>query len=237
MSHSPSAASSDTLKAIFERLYQEVRSGVPPPARLRFYSYANLKHTVRFRGGVIRIRISDVLRQAPAEVLEVVIRILLYKLDAKPVPDRLQRTYRCYVQRPEIQQRLLQIRARRSRKRSSSPRGRCYDLAALYRSLNQRYFAGGLEVRQLGWHRHRLLRTLGDWDPARGAIVINPRLDHPLVPQYVVEFVLYHEMLHAALGERRCGQRSFHHHPRFRKAERRFVDYRRARLFLANDLP
>lgn len=237
MSESPAAASSDTLKAIFERLYRSGDGSGPPPARLRFYPYANLKHTVRFRAGVIRIRISDLLSQAPAEVLEAVIRILLYKLDAKPVPAGWQRVYRRYVRQSEIQQRLLQIRAQRSRRRFGAPRGRCYDLTALYHDLNQRYFAGKLEIGQLGWHRHRLRRTLGDWDPARRAIAINPRLDHPLVPKYVVEFVLYHEMLHAALGERHCGKRSFHHHVGFRRAERRFVDYRRARVFLANELP
>jgi hypothetical protein len=41
----------------------------------------------------------------------------------------------------------------------------------------------------------------------------------------LVEFVLYHEMLHRKLGVRRSGARLVAHTPEFRRAEQAFPDY------------
>jgi len=48
------------------------------------------------------------------------------------------------------------------------------------------------------------------------------------VPRYFIEFVVYHEMLHADMGtEEHEGRRSIHSRE-FRKRERLFEDYERA---------
>ena len=77
-------------------------------------------------------------------------------------------------------------------------------------------------------------RRLGHYDPAHEAIVLSRRLDNPLVPEYVVRYVLYHEMLHVQLGEDTpdtSGRRRIHG-PRFRLAEKRYPDSRRALDFI-----
>jgi predicted metal-dependent hydrolase len=63
-------------------------------------------------------------------------------------------------------------------------------------------------------------------------IVINRQLDHTGVPEYVVGYVLYHEMLHLKHPMRfaRCRRES--HSAEFRKEEKRFADYQRAMKFL-----
>lgn len=80
------------------------------------------------------------------------------------------------------------------------PKGRTYDLQALFEDLNQRYFQGEIQAR-ITWGRAwangpiRFLR-LGSYHHPQRLIRIHPRLDDPAVPQVVLEYLIYHEMLH-----------------------------------------
>ena len=73
---------------------------------------------------------------------------------------------------------------------------------------------------------------LGCYDPALDQIVINRKLDHERVPEYVVAYVMYHEMLHQKHPVRfaRCRRES--HSASFRAEERQFKEYGRAMKFL-----
>jgi predicted metal-dependent hydrolase len=57
-------------------------------------------------------------------------------------------------------------------------------------------------------------------------------MDRPNVPQYAVEYVLYHEMLHVKHPTRRSGCTLLSHSPEFRAEEKRFVEFARARKAL-----
>ncbi len=183
------------------------------------------------------IRISDMLGTAPFEVLEAVLGILLCKfLRRRKGAAAFDRTYREYVASPAVRERMRVVRRRRGTKRLTSPQGRHFDLAPLFAKLNRLYFEDRVRVRHLSWSPRASRRILGHYDPAHETIVVNRRLDHPLVPRHVVEFILYHEMLHAFLGEEDCGSQRRFHHPEFRRAERRFVDYARAKAFIDSEL-
>jgi hypothetical protein len=75
---------------------------------------------------------------------------------------------------------------------------------------------------------------LGCFDPALNQIVINRVLDRRDVPEYVVSYVLYHEMLHQKHPVKfgRCRRES--HSLQFRREERQFSDYARAMKFLSH---
>jgi len=71
---------------------------------------------------------------------------------------------------------------------------------------------------------------LGSFDPETRIVRVHPVLDQPFVPRFFVRYVLFHELLHAALDgqeKSRAGRRR-HHGPRFRQAENAYVDYERA---------
>ena len=63
-------------------------------------------------------------------------------------------------------------------------------------------------------------------------IVLNRRMDRPEVPQMVVEYVLFHEMLHVKHPTRRSGCTLLSHSPEFRSEEKRFAHFATARKFL-----
>jgi len=59
-------------------------------------------------------------------------------------------------------------------------------------------------------------------------IMINPILDNKKVPRYVLEFIVYHEMLHAAIDmELQNGRRRIHS-KEFKKRERMYKYYHKA---------
>jgi predicted metal-dependent hydrolase len=84
----------------------------------------------------------------------------------------------------------------------------------------------------LGWSKRVWRGLLGCFDPALQQIVINKQLDRETVPPYVVEYVMYHEMLHVKHPMRfeRCRRKS--HSPEFRREEKKYADYAKAMKFL-----
>ena len=111
-------------------------------------------------------------------------------------------------------------------------RGRCHDLLSIYDILNAEYFKGNISA-SITWgnggpkHRARK-RTLGSYNTQNNMIRINPLLDNNKVPKYFLEFVVYHEMLHADMGVAVNGARRSVHSREFKKRETHFKQYHRA---------
>ncbi len=110
--------------------------------------------------------------------------------------------------------------------------GRHYDLHSIFERLNGEYFDSRLSsvITWGTWTSGKAVRkrTLGSYCSPNNMIRINPVLDKKTVPAYYIEFVVYHEMLHAAIGiSAKEGRRSVHT-PAFRERERLFKDYAKA---------
>lgn len=115
-------------------------------------------------------------------------------------------------------------------------RGRYHDLAFLREKVNRLYL-GNRSQAAVSWGgplRRRAARflRLGWYDQRRRLIVISRRLDAADVPAYVVEYILFHEMLHEIIGIRAGvnGRRKIHTST-FRLLEETFPDYVRAQAF------
>ena len=112
------------------------------------------------------------------------------------------------------------------------PQGRHHDLGSLFDSINQQYFSGDLQRPHIGWSKRSWRRQFGCYDPGPNQIVLNRRMDRPGIPQFVVEYVLFHEMLHVKHPTRRSGCTLVSHSPEFRGEEKRFAQFAIARKFL-----
>jgi hypothetical protein len=219
--------------ALFHRIYTRLGChGRPPRFIVEFHPYANLVHTIRLREDVAQVRLSDILRGASREVMEAAAAILLSRLYRRRAPRELVNAYRRYAVSRSTRRRVLSTRRRRGRQVPTGPAGHVYDLKPLFAALNRRYFHGQLHRPRLGWSSRVWRAQLGCFDPGVDQIVLNCRLDRETVPRYVLEYVLYHEMLHVKHPVRAaaCGLEA--HSAAFRREEQRFSDYTPAIKFI-----
>ena len=223
----------ETPEAMASRVFRELKPRTEiPPIRVEFRPFTNLSSRIRLREGRIIVRISDLLREAPEPVIESLLGILLAKLYRKPIPVVYQQCYRTFVNGEELRQELGTIRQARGRKQVAGPQGICYHLDEVFDAVNAEHFAGAVPRPQLGWSRQYSRTLLGQYDPHHHLIVLSRLLDHPRVPRLVVDFVMYHEMLHIQIPITQTGARRTIHPPEFREAERRFPGYAEAKAFL-----
>ena len=218
---------------LFHRMYTRLGcQGRPPHFIVEFFPYANLVNTIRLRDDAAYVRLSDILRGAPLGVMEAAAAILLGRLYRRRAPRELSEHYRHFSVARGTHRKVLAARGRRGRRVESGPKGMAHNLGPIFSRLNRRFFGGRLHRPRLGWSKRRWRAQLGCFDPGLDQIVINTRLDTGEVPKYVVEYVLYHEMLHVRhpIRAASCGLQA--HGEDFRRAERRFEHYERARTFL-----
>jgi len=218
---------------VFQRMFTRLGcQGRPPHFQVELYPYANLMHTIRLKEDWARVRLSDLVRRAPVTVLEATAAILLARLYRRRAPRELVEVYRSYASAHGTRRRLERVRRERGRRLAGGPQGQAHDLERMFGALNRRYFDGALHQPRLGWSRQAWRAQLGCFDPGLDQIVMNVRLDRESVPAYVVEYVLYHEMLHVKHPVRvaRCGLEA--HSREFRREEQKFDGYRSARQFL-----
>lgn len=196
---------------------------------MEFCAFAGLRSTIRLRRNFVHARISDLLASAPPLVTEALAEILLTQLFRARPSREARECYLAYVLSPRVRRRTEAARRRRGYKRLLAPGGKCYDLGEIFRRLNHRYFAGRLPTPRLGWTLKRSRSILGHYDAAHRTISISRRLDAPYVPRYLIEYLVFHEMLHMRYPVSRRGHRRVIHPPAFLAAEKRFAQYEQAR--------
>jgi predicted metal-dependent hydrolase len=199
---------------------------------VEFFPFANVNSTIRLREGKLRIRLSDLLEGAPEPVLRALAHILLAKMYRLPIEPARAARYRRYVHSHEIRSKAHLVRQVRGRKKIAAARGRYYDLDAIFEDLNCRFF-GGMQARpRMSWSQRRARNLLGHYDPAHNAIVVSRIFDHPAVPRYAVEYIVYHEMLHLRHPVKLNGSRRCVHSAAFREEERLFPQLEVAQRFI-----
>jgi predicted metal-dependent hydrolase len=221
------------LLELFHEAYREVRPGTSlPQMKIDFYAFANVNNTIRLRDGKLLVRLSDLLEGAPENVLRAIAHILLAKMYRKPIDRANAARYRKYVGSHDIVRKAHLVRQMRGRKLLRSPRGHRYDLDEIFEELNTRFFHGLMARPRLSWSQTKTRRTLGHYDPAHNAIIISRIFDYPAVPRYVLEYIVYHEMLHLKHPVRLRGSRRCVHSAEFQAEEKLFPHADTANAFL-----
>jgi hypothetical protein len=107
--------------------------------------------------------------------------------------------------------------------------GRHHNLMDVFTSLNREYFQGKVRASitwgSKGSRRRARRRTLGSYNYDSNTIRINPVLDSRRYPKYYLEYVIYHEMLHADIYVDGTSERRSYHCRTFRKREKLFRHY------------
>lgn len=111
-----------------------------------------------------------------------------------------------------------------------------HDIQAYADRLNALYLKGR-STAQVRWGRRSTRRSTRSirfacYDPERNVIIMNRKMDSDQIPDYFVEYVLFHEMLHEVLGigNRPDGKRDIHGRL-FKLMESTYPDFEKARRF------
>ena len=199
---------------------------------VKFYPYAGLHHTIRVRAGRVYVRLSDLFQTAPPEVIRALAFLLVARLLSRKAPRDQERIYRAFAFSPQLLRASDLARRQRGRKVVSSAHGKVYDLEKIFARLNRRYFKGEMEKPVLTWSQRRARSILGHHDAAHDTITISKTLDSREVPEWFVEYILFHEMLHIKHPARLIKGRRRYHTSAFRLDERRFPHYQAAQQWL-----
>ncbi len=111
-------------------------------------------------------------------------------------------------------------------------RGVHHDLDAAFDRVNATYFDGVMSRPHLVWSRTFATRKFGHYDHAHDTIMVNMVLDRPTVPDFAVDFIVYHELLHKQLGVTWKNNRIAAHTPELAARERQFQHYDQAKAVL-----
>ena len=188
--------------------------------------HISVTHRARTEGQAVALVLAQGFCCAPREVLEALLQAIL-------LPEQKQAFSRvkAYVAGEDFAEvtSALELLAAPSQ---DSLRGRHYDLAQVFDRVNAACFAGEMPRPKLAWSRALTARKMGHYQFASDTVVISLTLDDPRVPEYVIDLVMYHELLHKQMGARMVNGRRYAHTEAFRQAERRFEHYAPAKAFL-----
>ncbi|MFC1549565.1 hypothetical protein ACFL4R_01695 [Nitrospirota bacterium] len=221
----PFGQNADTLREYLSR-------AIGRPVSLTLTNNSTSLLSVNERSAPIRVRLHRIFLAAGEEVITEIAEYISGRREQTPLFWEFVRDNRSLMpQAPERETRLY-------------TRGRFYDLSDLYGSVNESYFSSSLDCR-ITWGRRTKSarvrhRTLGSYTLENDTIRINPVLDRAAVPRYYLEFIVYHEMLHAQLYREQAREtgciemaagRRVVHSPEFKRREKLFKHYERAIRF------
>jgi predicted metal-dependent hydrolase len=211
------------IKIFYEDAFRRLKqNAAPPEIEVSFYPYIGINHTIRIRDGKVFVRIAEMLKDAPMEVQKSLASILVSKILRKRVPRADSENYQAFVKTATIQAQAFENRRRHGRKIVTTAKGEAYDLEEMFHRLNGIYFQNQLPKPVLTWSAQKTFHRLGHHDSTHETLVISKSLDDKKVPAYVVEYVVYHEMLHIKHPTVERNGRRYNHTPAFRRDEENF---------------
>jgi predicted metal-dependent hydrolase len=217
------------IKKFYEEAFQTLNGNHPTPEiEVRFYPYIGINHTIRVRGGKVFVRLAELSESAPPEIHEALAFILVGKLLRKKILPQTIRRYREFVKTQEIQAKAAENKRAKGRKIITTSKGENYDLEKIFHKLNLVYFQNSILKPTLTWSARKTYRILGHHDATHETIVISKSLDNKAVPKFVVEFVVFHEMLHIFHPTTHRNGRRYNHTAQFRTDEKKFAYFEEA---------
>jgi hypothetical protein len=181
----------------------------------------------KLRNGRRQLRMHHMFLRAPAEVIAAVGGMVISPRASRAAVQAYIRAHHQLI-KPATPCPQRQIRLQ--------PVGAFFDLRDIHRDVNARFF-GGKSKAAVTWGgpvsrgRVRCVQ-FGSYNEKTNVIRLSRRLNAKDIPRYMLEFVMYHEILHELLGVKSGpGGRRQVHTREFRELERAFPDYDKVRAF------
>ncbi|MEO7673315.1 MAG: SprT-like domain-containing protein [Pyrinomonadaceae bacterium] len=207
-----------------------------PEIDVRFYPYIGINHTIRVRDGKMFVRIAEICREMPPVGQQALAYILVAKLLRKRVPKNARDVYSSFIKTAEMREQATENKRSRGRKVVTTDKGQFFDLSAIFDDMNRVHFRGSIPKPVLTWSARKTFRILGHHDATHDTIVVSKSLDARDVPQYVVEYIVFHEMLHIHHPTVHHNGRRYNHTPAFRRDEEKFAYFEQAETWIERNV-
>lgn len=129
-----------------------------------------------------------------------------------------------YIESEEFSGVLFEVEAF-ARPADKSTIGLVHSLDKSFDRVNDSYFSGNLRKPRLCWNDVITVRKFGHYETARDTVMLSISLDDPAVSERLVDYVMYHELLHVIHGVNLRNGRRMAHTSAFRKDEKRFFGF------------
>jgi hypothetical protein len=192
---------------------------------LSFYHQGPL-YKIKDHGNSLEMSIQEGYISAPDRIISALLTLTVQP-NAKP--------YRREVKEYTFSSTYRQIRERLEYlgvPQGSFAAGSVHDLSDSFERVNQAYFDGELDQPNLIWNNRLTRRKFGHYQWDTNTVMLSSSLDQTRIPDLVVDYVMYHELLHKKLGARQAKQNRIAHTKEFREAEKQFRNLQKAKRIL-----
>lgn len=194
----------------------------------RFYPFKELKSSWQRNRWKVAFRISDYLSGCDEEILLSYADALFDRIGGCKRVQYSQRVMD-WLKSQEFIDRNRPLYLERSRNLSLSDEGEVHHLATAMDRLRRRGLVEDAEDVYLTWTRGDNRKRVGHCSVLMKVIAVSSALDSKDVPDFVPEYVLYHELIHLESGRETLSPR---HGPEFRRRERRYPQWQEAEAWL-----
>jgi len=221
----------ETLRALYDACQaRSVRRQAPRALRkmrVRItFAYVSYLYKSRAADDVVAVKLNEGFIGAPPDLLQALARVLFSS--AQEADEERVKTYALSDDFIEVVNALEMTTAEVDERTA----GRYVDLKTVFDRVNGTYFSGKLDRPRLTWSGRITRLKMGHYDFLRDTVMLSVTLDAPDVPECVLDFVMYHELLHKKLGVKLVNGRRYAHTRDFREAESAFPHYEEAQAFL-----
>ena len=225
------------IKTFYQEAFQTLDTERKlPEIVVEFYPYLGINHTIRVRNGKVFVRLAEVCRDMPLNPHKALAYILVSKLLRKKIASKTLEAYRGFIKNQELREKVIENKRTKGRKIITTAKGEVYDLDEIFDDLNEYYFDSKIAKPTLTWSVRKTYRILGHHDSTHETIAVSRSLDDKKTPKYVVEFVVFHEMLHIFHPTQHRNGRRYNHTPQFRRDEKTFAHFDEAESWIGRNV-
>lgn len=194
---------------------------------VEYYPYRSTFVKIYRKDSRVVLRFSERLKGAPFEVLKAGGREMIHRIAGRRalVTDKV-------IFRQHLNTLSVPMASPRAGARKLVAGGKYVNLEPLLKKVDEEYFSNSLKINGIGWTQRILKTCYANYALAYGSININRAFDHPDVPEYILEYLVYHEALHSVYPPRMINGRFVKHTTEFRRMEKMFPDYTKSKIWL-----
>jgi hypothetical protein len=194
-----------------------------------YASYKEFKSTWQRMGTAVSFEISDYLGNARPEVLGDFAQALYERIEKRTPGCVYSPRLKAYLESDDFVSRNQSTYVKRSRNLTRSAQGRHFDLKETYDRLVEGGMVSPSAGISLHWTRSGNRMRVGYCSVLMRVVAISSLLDNEKVPDFVHEYVLYHELLHLEDG---LSDGHRHHPPEFKVRERQYPRWQESEEWL-----